>query len=720
MDEELLNRLADAAGIEPNYWDIQGRLHQRSTQTARQLLHTLGVLAETDAQAAASLAQLTEEAWREVLPPVIVATEGRDIDIPIHLAADTSAQSRRWSIDLEGGGQVCGEIDLQVLPIEATAEIDGVRLVERRLQLPAQPLGYHRLRLEEAEEVAASLIVAPAQCYLPPGYPAKRYWGVAAQLYGIRSQKNWGIGDFGDLNTLGNWAASHGADTIGINPLHALFLDVPQDMSPYSPSSRLFLNPLYLDVTVIPDFSESVEARALAESSAACGTIRSARQSNLVDYLAVAAAKLAVLEQLYQHFSTQHAGETDARNRAFREFTNKKNSDLRHFATFQMLSEHFGTHAWMHWPVAYRDPATNEVALLAQSNEHRISFFEYLQWQCELQVSFAAERMHASGMTIGLYNDLAVGVDAASADHWANQRTFVQDARVGAPPDPFNEKGQEWGLVPLNPRRLRASGYAHFISLLRASMRHAGALRIDHVMGWQHLYCVPVGNTPSEGAYVRFPLDDLLSIAALESHRNRCVVIGEDLGTVPDGFRERMANANVLSCRILYFEVEHDRFRRPAELPRLAAVSAATHDLATLHGYWLADDITAKTELGIITTIDDEQQARIDRARDKRLLLQALADEGLLPHGIDVADSEQIAWTPQLANAVHAYLARSQCLLLIVQLDDLTDERQQANLPGSTTEFPNWRRRLNRSLEELIADTDLKAAMTMIADERNR
>ena len=458
----------------------------------------------------------------------------------------------------------------------------------------------------------------------------------------------------------------------------------------------------------------------MAESSAVCGTIRSARQSNLVDYLAVAAAKLAVLEQLYQHFSAQHAGETDTRNRAFREFVGEKGEDLRHFATFQMLSEHFGTHAWMHWPLAYRDPATAEVATLAQSNEHRILFFEYLQWQCELQISFAAERMHANGMKLGLYNDLAVGVDGASADHWANQGTFVRDARVGAPPDPFNEKGQEWGLVPLNPRSLRASGYAHFISLLRASMRHAGALRIDHVMGWQHLYCVPVGNTPSEGAYVRFPLDDLLSIAALESHRNRCVVIGEDLGTVPDGFRERMANANVLSCRILYFEVEHDRFRRPAELPRLAAVSAATHDLATLHGYWLADDITAKTQLGIITTIDDERQARIDRARDKRLLLQALADEGLLPHGIDVADSEQIAWTPQLASAVHAYLARSQCLLLIVQLDDLTDERQQANLPGSTTEFPNWRRRLNRPLEELIADNNLKAAMIMIADERNR
>ena len=210
----------------------------------------------------------------------------------------------------------------------------------------------------------------------------------------------------------------------------------------------------------------------------------------------------------------------------------------------------------------------------------------------------------------------------------------------------------------------------------------------------------------------------VLSIAALESQRNRCVVIGVDLGTVPAGFRERMANANVLSCRILYFEVEHDRFRRPVELPQLASVSAARHDLATLHGYWLAGDISAKAQLGIITFVGDEQQARIERARDKRSLLQALADEDLLPHDVNVADSEHIAWTPQLTNVVHAYLARSQCLLLIVQLDDLTDERQQANLPGSVTEYPNWRRRLKRSLEEMIADDNLQAAMMVINVER--
>ena len=258
MDDELLNRLADAAGIEPSYWDIQGRLHQRSPHTARLLLRALDRPAGSDAETAASLAQLTEEAWREVLPPVIVAIEGHGLDIPIRLPADAPAQSWRWSIDLESGGHLNGECSFQFLPIEAAAEFEGLRFVQRRLQLPAQPLGYHRLLLEVAEGVAASLIIAPAQCYLPLGFPAKRYWGIATQLYGIRSRKNWGIGDFGDLDTLGDWAASHGADAIGINPLHALFLDAPHDASPYSPSSRLFLNPLYLDVTSIPDFLDQL------------------------------------------------------------------------------------------------------------------------------------------------------------------------------------------------------------------------------------------------------------------------------------------------------------------------------------------------------------------------------------------------------------------------------------------------------------------------------
>jgi len=289
---------------------------------------------------------------------------------------------------------------------------------------------------------------------------------------------------------------------------------------------------------------------------------------------------------------------------------------------------------------------------------------------------------------------------------------------VGAPPDPFNETGQEWGIIPLNPRHLRLAAYAHVIALFQANMRHAGALRVDHVMGWQRLFVIPAGASPVEGVYLRFPLDDLLLIAALESERNQCVVIGEDLGTVPAGFRERMTEANLLSCRVLYFEQSHGRFRRPAELPELAAVSATTHDLATLQGYWTAEDIAIKAKLGIFKSAEETDRARAERERDKRLLIEALGSEGLLPSDLQPTDAANVPWSTEIADAVHVYLARSPALLLTVQLDDLANEREQPNLPGTASEYPNWRRRLDRTLEDIAADPAIAHAIAMIEQAR--
>lgn len=720
MNDLALDRLADAAGIEARYWDIHGNLHERSRETARHLLNAMGIPAGTGGEIAASLVMLAEEPWRAVLPPVIVATQGRAIEVPLRLPMNVAARSMRWSVDRETGERESGECALDALAIEHAGGPARSPVALRRLRLPAQPMGYHHLRLETASEATARLIVAPPQCHLPPDVAARKCWGIAAQLYSLKTGKNWGIGDFGDLHALIDWSAARGVDAIALNPLHALFQDSPQEASPYSPSSRLFLNPLYLDVSAVPDFAESAEARALVASSVMSGAIEAGRKAAYIDYPAIAGAKLAALELLYRHFRTRHATKADDRGRAFRDFVEERGDDLHGFATFQALSERLGTHDWARWPESCRRPDSREVVELALGSEPRVSFFQYLQWQCETQLSAAAERARTSGMAVGLQGDLAVSVDAAAADHWANQGLFMREARVGAPPDPFNEAGQEWGVVPLDPRRLRATGYAHYISLLRANMRHAGALRIDHVMGWQRQFLVPAGGSPADGAYVRFPLDDLLSLTALESHRNRCLVIGEDLGTVPAGFRERMAGANVLSCRVLYFEQEHGRVRRPAEFPELASVSAATHDLATLRGYWTGNDIAARARLGMFKSPDEERQARINRARDKHVLLQALSEEGLLPDGVGPKASGEPEWTPSLSVAIHVYLARSRSRLLMVQLDDLCGERQQANLPGSTVGYPNWQKRLGRSLEGLMADREVREAMATIDRERRR
>jgi 4-alpha-glucanotransferase len=595
------------------------------------------------------------------------------------------------------------------LAIESTGALDGTPVVLRRLRLPAQPAGYHCLRVETDAPSVSSLIVAPSRCYLPT--LDHRYWGIGAQLYAVRSEHNWGMGDFTDLRTLMDWAGEHGAATVGVNPLHALFLDTPEDASPYSPSSRRFLNPLYIDATAVPDYAESAEARLFASTPSISDVVNAARARGIVDYTAVARTKLAVLERLYRHFRNAHGGEMDPRGRAYRTFVKEAGIDLHRFALFQMLAERFGTHDWTVWPHPWKRPDSKNT--LSPDQVDRVEFFQYLQWQCAIQLAAATER--ANDMPIGLYKDLAVGVDAGGADHWADQDLFLRDIGVGAPPDPFNEQGQNWGSVAFNPHRLRAGGYAHFIALMRDNMRGAGALRVDHVMGWQRLFLIPAGAPASMGAYMRFPLNDLVAIAALESQRNKCIVIGEDLGTVPEGFRERMAAADILSCRILYFEREGDRFRGPGEFPMRAVLSATTHDLATLRGYWAAEDIAAKARLGILSG-DEERQSSEERIRDKRLLLQALAEEGLLPDGLDPVRGHA-PWTPSLATAIHTYLARSRPVLFMLQLDDLTNEECQVNLPGSTRGYPNWRRRLSRSLDEIAGDPVIAQTLATVTRE---
>jgi len=718
MSDTSLNALADAAGIEPRYWDLEGRLHERSPDTARHLLRALGLPADSDAEITGSLVALTEEPWRQTLPPVIVAREATTVRVPVRLEMTTVARSLRWSIKLEDGGQTTGETKLSDVAVDDTKYIDGSNITLYALDLPPQPLGHHRLCIESKSEAATDLIVTPARFHLPADWSARRYWGIAAQLYSLRSDTNWGIGDFADLGALSSWSARKGAALVGVNPLHALFLDAPENASPYSPSSRLFFNPLYLDVSAIPDFSESEAARALVNSSAAAAALEVLRRSKFVDYPTVTATKLAVFEELHRHFRMTHAAIDDERSRAFRRFVNERGVDLHRFATFQALSEKFRTHDWTRWPIGSADPKSKEIVLFARDHEDRLSFFQYLQWQCSLQLAAVAETAKKNGMEVGLYGDLAVSVAAASSDHWGNQECFLRNMRVGAPPDPFNETGQEWGVVPLNPRQLRLAGYAHFITLLQANMRHVGALRIDHVMGWQRLFIVPAGSLPSEGVYLRFPLDDLMSVAALHSVRNNCIVIGEDLGTVPVGFRERMAEANVLSCRVLYFEQAQGRFRRPGEYPKLAAVSATTHDLATLRGYWTAEDVSLKARLGVFKNAEETDRARDQRDADKRVLADALGNEGLLPNVTQPTDLANLPWSMEVTNAVHVYLAHSPALLLTAQLDDFVGEQQQVNLPGTSVEYPNWRRRLDPTLQEITADPVITRALTAIKQAR--
>jgi (1->4)-alpha-D-glucan 1-alpha-D-glucosylmutase len=513
---------------------------------------------------------------------------------------------------------------------------------------------------------------------------------------------------------------------IGVNPLHALFPHNPAHASPYSPSSRLFVNVLYLDVEAVDDYRECEDVRAHVRSAAFQMRLKALRDADLVDYSGVAAVKLDVLERLYAHFRERHLAADSPRARAFRAFQARAGADLRRHALFEALQAHFHRAdpeiwGWQVWPAAYRDPDAEAVARYAAEHLERVEFHEYLQWQADRQLEAAGRRSYELDLAVGLYQDLAVSVDRAGAEAWSGQRLYAAGAGVGAPPDDFSLDGQDWGLPPLVPERLRAAAFAPLVATLRANMRHAGALRIDHVMGLMRLFWVPPGGKPKDGAYVHYPFADLLGLVALESQRNKCLVVGEDLGTVPDEVRAALAEAGVLSYRLLYFERDGaGDFKPPADYPAQAVVAASTHDLPTLAGWWSGGDLGLRESLGMFPTPAAREEQVVARAQDRARLLLALERESLLPAGATVNPVSLPEMTPEFARALHVYLARTPAQLLAVQVEDVLGVPAQVNLPGTTDAHPNWRRKLPLALERFPDDERIAEFGGALARVRGR
>jgi 4-alpha-glucanotransferase len=718
-DNNDLDQLARLAGIEPQYWDIWGNLHRTGDHAKASILAALGIPADSGGAVAAGIAALEESQWTRPLPPVAVFRIGQPIALPLVLPVRCTDERIDCRV-LEESGH--GH-HFQVTPGS------GKRLAERQIAgelyqrcevaLPVGlPPGYHDVFLAVGGgEVRTRLIVAPEQCYLPePIAGGARQWGVSTHLYSLRRDGDWGVGDFTGLVGLVEVAASLGAAVVGLNPLHTLFTQHPDRASPYSPSSRLFLNPLYIDPEAVPDFAESRAAQRAAKKAAK--ELAGLRAKAFVDYPAVVAVKQPTFRALYESFRDCHlakAAEGDERARAFAAFVREGGEPLRRFALFEVLSADFKGASWMEWPAAFRRCDGPAIAEFAATRREDLEFVQYLQWQADVQLAAAQDRARALGLPVGLYRDLAVGAAADGADAWIAQDVIVNSATVGCPPDPFNMLGQDWGTPPLHPHALREQGYAAFANIVRANMRHAGALRIDHVMGLMHLFWIPKGRKPDSGAYIEYPFEDLLAVLALESHRNRCLVVGEDLGTVPAGFRERMAAANVLSYRVLYFEKDGERFKEPEEYPGLALACVTTHDLATLSGFWSEADIDLKRELDLYPNADAEKGERSAREGDRQQLLAALDREGLLPASVR-NDASSGGMSPALAAAIHRYLARSPVRLLLVQLDDLTEEGEQLNLPGTDTERPNWRRRLHLKIDDVAHAPMVRALASGLAE----
>jgi 4-alpha-glucanotransferase len=543
------------------------------------------------------------------------------------------------------------------------------------LMLPqALPAGLLRLRVTDTHSGSseeASLIVCPPRAYQGDDQTPRRMWGLAVQLYGVRSARNWGHGDFTDLLSLIDLAADLGASAIGLNPLHALFDDRPAEPSPYFPNSRLFLNPLYIDLDAVPEFPGAKRA-GLVE------TIARLRTAEMMDYAAVAEAKLRALRLAYDHFRSHGARE---RRDGFERFRQAHGTTLAEFASFEVLRRKFAV-PWWEWPLPWRQPDAAALDELRRTDDGGIGYAEFVQWLAHEQLDRCRARGRERGLPIGLYLDVAVGVRRDGFDAWCDQDAILPDVTIGAPTDLLNRAGQDWGLAAFNPVALEDRRFEPYRRMLQASMRYAGAVRLDHVLGLKRLFLVPAGRSPADGLYIRGPFEALLAVTTLESVATKCIVIGEDLGTVPDGFRETMFDWGLWSYQVMLFERSRQGEFCPAENYRAEAlVTFATHDLPTYKGWWDGGDLAVRKALGL---------AAGETPRQRRTARDALR------RALRLSGSEQTKFPD-----VVKFLAGTPSRLLMVSMEDLLGLPDQVNVPGTIDSYPNWRRRLPLSLEDV-------------------
>lgn len=729
-ESELLRLLAERAGIVSEYHDIAGTRHVTTDDTRRAILTAMHFRATDRSGLIEELTAWDNRAWVQCCEPVRIVRLGQDpgawlLHVPCEPPDDGRVQVH-WLIHTENGEKCHEREEGPGLIVEDTRVIGGRRYIRLAFALPQDlSLGYYDVRAwaqggKASAEGKFRLIVAPDRCYIPDSLQkGARLWGFALQLYSLRSERNWGVGDFQDLATVVEWAGKQlGAAVIGLNPLHALKNSEPYDISPYSPNSRLFLNDLYIDVEQVAECKTAPEVQKRLADPSFRAQLEAARSSELVEYNMVASAKRAVLDLCYRAFLRDNfeGAEPDlkpktARGWFFHQYVQQEGEPLAQYALFQALEDErqfvqSRSVVWADWPEHYRAPTSEAVGEFKRRHMKKVRFFQYLQWLAAEQLGMLVKKTGEAEMPIGFYHDLALGSDRYGADGWRFQDVLALKADCGAPPDAFAPEGQNWGFSPVDPVRLHASGYQYFIELLRNNLRYGGAIRIDHVMALFRLFWIPRGLPASKGTYVHYPAEDLLAILALESTRANALVIGEDLGTVPDWVRDRLGVAGVLSYRVFYFErTWPGAWKPPASYPAQSLAVVTTHDLPTLSGYWEGADIETRAKLGLFPT----EQARItmlaERHVEKTWMLAALKSEGLLPSGVSDDPAQIPAMTTELAEAVHEYLARTPAWMVLANIEDVIGARAQTNVPGTVDQHPNWRRKLSVTVNELVRNS---------------
>ncbi|NMP16301.1 4-alpha-glucanotransferase [Thalassotalea sp. Y01] len=720
-----MQQLAEQVGFHPSYKDCYGNTVFANQDALKALLEAMDYDLSSDEVILAAAEQLKNGVWQRMLPAThLVKAELSQFTAPLSINSALKTNTVNWTLALENGQSLNGSQDLADLAIINEGNVDGVHYQKLDLPLPPLTEGYHTLTVSvNGSSESCHIIVAPKTCLSPNEVADYRMWGLAAQLYSLKSDNSWGMGDFGDLKNLVSESAKRGVTAIGLNPLHPLYPNNPGHISPYSPTSRCFLNTMYIDVTGVANFASCKPAQDLVNSTDFKKHVNDANSKDFIDYPYAAHLKFQVLELLYRDFVANHLPKNSAFADAFNQFVSLMADDLLELATFDALYEHFrnideNAYGWKAWPVEFQDPHSEQVEAFKKENAERIGYFKFLQFLADSQLGDAASEAKNNDMPVGLYMDLAVGCDGSGAEVWADKHSYVAGAAVGAPPDAMNTLGQDWGLTPINPVALIEKGYMPLVKALRSNMRHAGALRIDHVLGLMRQYWVAPGMAADQGIYITFPLEEIFRIIALESRRNNCVVIGEDLGNVPDGFGDVMAESGLLSYKVLFFERwENGLYFRPELYPEQSMVTVSTHDLSTLAGWWTGNDLKWRQDLNLYPNEQMGIDERAGRVTDREQLLAALEYEGVLNRD-EFPSAKPAQMNHALSRAAQAFLAKAPSRVLLVPLEDSLGLHEQVNIPGTVDEHPNWRRRLPININDFWSQTDMLNLVDVMNQER--
>ena len=705
----LLDKLCEKAGIYTSYTDGLGQRHVVLDATKKKILQALNLPAQTQNHLQESLQNIQDKNKISPLLPVCIFQKDEAIKFPIICLSDE--EKWHWTLKTEQGDVLKGTINISDLQTTDSFIKNGTSFLQKEFILKENlPLGYHTFLF--TGEVM-KLIITPQTCYLPDAFLQKKQIGLAIQLYAQRSERNWGIGDFTDLKHILSSARKQDIDVIGINPLHALFPENAEDAGPYSPSSRKYLNFLYLDIQGIEDYQTCSKAKDFVEQKETQHTFENLRQKELVDYKHVAALKRHVLQMLFEHFLKTGSS---CRKKEFKDFCEKEGGALYQFALFEALSESLGFHpkkGWHAWEKDYQDISSEKVKAFEKTHKDKITFFQYVQWQTKRQFENVLKETKQEGLY--LYQDLPIGVSEKGFEPWARKDVFVSDITLGVPPDDFNLHGQEWGLTPFSPKALYEKAYQPFIALLQANMKNAQMLRIDHIIGLYHQFwrMNKAKKEEIKGSYVSFPFKDLMQILALESQRNCCIVIGEDLGIVPQVVRETMVEKKILSSSLLYFErLENGAFKKPAQYSSLGVGSIGTHDLATLKGFFTQHDIGLFKRLKMFDTKAQREHFTQERQDAIQALFNAFIKEGLLE------EKEHYHYN-DLLKAAYGYMALSPSAVLLVQCENIFEQENQINVPGTYLEYPNWRQKLPLTVQEIFSSAVLKELVHMMRKMQN-